>query len=246
MEALGIPEIMFFCFVIVLAYSIRGSAGFGGVTVPLLALILSMKVVVPMITVLGLLSSGAILARDYRYIAWREALRILPACLIGVLVGLYFFATLDARTLARALGVMVLAYGSYTLWASARPGVEIRLPVRAVVPVAGATAGFVGTIFGAMAGMFFAIYLDLLKLAKSEFRATVAAILLALGMFRGLGYVAIGAYDRDVLIACAAALPLMAVGIVLGNHIHARLDTIMFKRLVGLVLIMSGVPLVLR
>ncbi|MGH8650261.1 MAG: hypothetical protein ACREUP_13320, partial [Burkholderiales bacterium] len=67
-----------------------------------------------------------------------------------------------------------------------------------------------------------------------------------LGILRVSGYVAVGAYDREALIACAAALPLMAIGVVLGNRIHADLDQLMFKRFVAVVMIASGVPLVLR
>jgi uncharacterized membrane protein YfcA len=74
----------------------------------------------------------------------------------------------------------------------------------------------------------------------------VAAILLGLGLLRGAGYVAVGAFDREALLACAAALPLMGLGIMLGNHIHARLDQLRFKRLVAVVLIASGVPLLVR
>ncbi|HSN41972.1 MAG TPA: sulfite exporter TauE/SafE family protein [Burkholderiales bacterium] len=246
MDALTLPQIVYFCIVLILSYAVRGSAGFGGVTVPLLALVLSLKIVVPMVTFLGLLSSLAILARDYRHVAWRDTLKILPYSLAGVLIGLYFFKTLDARTLAHALGVIVLAYGGHSLWVTVRPGLKWRPPAHAVTPVAGTVAGFVGTIFGSMAGMFYAIYLDLLKLGKNEFRATVAAILLALGLFRGVGYAMIGAFDRDALIACGAALPLMAAGVFLGNHIHANLNPLAFKRLVALILIASGAPLLLR
>lgn len=246
MEALSVPELLFFASVIVLSYSIRGSTGFGGVTVPLLAWILSLKTVAPMVTFLGLLSSAAILARDHRHVSWRDVLRVMPSCLIGVLLGLYFFATLDARTLARALGVFVLCYGSYSLWITFRSAAGLSLPMRLVAPAMGTTAGFVGTLFGANAGMFFAIYLDLIGLGKHSFRATVAAILLGLGLLRGTGYLAVGAYDRETLIACAAALPLMGIGIVVGNLIHANLDPFRFRRFVAVVLLASGVPLVLR
>lgn len=246
MQALSVPELAFFAFVIVLSYAIRGSAGFGGVTVPLLALVMSLKTVAPMVTFLGLISSFAILRGNYRHVVWRDLWRIMPWCAIGFAAGLYFFKTLDARTLAQALGVFVLVYGGYSLWATLRRGSELRLPMGAVTPVAGTLAGFVGTLFGANAGMFFAIYLDLLKFAKIEFRATVAAILFGLGVFRGTGYAVVGAYDRDALIACAAALPLMAIGVFLGNRIHANLNELMFKRLVAVILLASGVPLVLR
>jgi uncharacterized membrane protein YfcA len=244
-EALGLPEVLFFGLVIVLSYAIRGSAGFGGVTVPLLAWILSLKTVAPMVAFLGLLSSLAILRHEARHVVWRDLRRVMPWCAAGALAGLYFFKTLDARTLALALGVFVLAYGTYSLAITFRPW-ELRLPMRAVTPVAGIVGGFVGTIFGSNAGTFFAIYLDLLKHGKTEFRATVAAILLGLGILRVSGYVAVGAYDREALIACAAALPLMAVGVLLGNRIHAHLDALRFQRFVALVVIASGVPLVMR
>jgi len=214
--------------------------------VPLLAIIMSLKLVVPLVTFLGLLSSTAILFKDYRYVSWRDTRKVIPYCVIGVLIGLYFFTTLDARSLAHALGILVLAYGSYSLWVTVRPGFSFRFPLKVVTPLMGTVAGFIGTLFGAMAGMFFAIYLDYLKLGKNEFRATMAAILFALGLFRGLGYLSVGSFDRDVLIVCASAVPLMAIGVFLGNRIHANLNQIAFKRFVALILIASGAPLLLR
>lgn len=246
MDALSLPELLFFCLVIVVSYAIRGSAGFGGVTVPLLAWVLSLKTVVPMVTFLGILSSAAILRTEYRHIVWRDLWRVMPWCVLGVAAGLYFFKILDARTLAKALGSFVIAYGLYSLWASNRRTLQVKLPMYAIAPAAGATAGFVGTIFGSMAGMFFAIYLDLLKHGKNEFRATVAGILFGLGLFRGAGYVSIGAFDRDAIVACAVALPMMAIGVFAGNRVHANLAPLAFKRLVAAILIASGVPLLLR
>lgn len=246
MDTLSVPQLLFFCIVLVFSYSVRGSAGFGGATVPLLALIMSLKIVVPLVTFLGLLSSCAILLKDYRHVSWRDTRNVIPYCVIGVLIGLYFFKTLDARSLAHALGILVLVYGSYSLWTTVRPGSSFRFPLKAVTPLMGTVAGFIGTLFGAMAGMFFAIYLDYLKLGKNEFRATIAAILFALGMFRGLGYVSVGAFDRDVLIVCAAAVPLMAIGVFLGNRIHANLNQIAFKRLIAIIILASSVPLLLR
>lgn len=246
MDALSLPQLFFFCFVIIVSYAIRGSAGFGGVTVPLLAWVMSLKTVVPMVTFLGILSSAAILRTEYRHIVWRDLWRVMPWCALGVAAGLYFFKILDARTLATALGAFVIAYGAYSLWASNRPDARVKLPLYAITPTAGATAGFVGTIFGSMAGMFFAIYLDLLKHGKNEFRATVAGILFGLGLFRGAGYISVGAFDRDAMIACAVALPMMAIGVFVGNRVHANLAPLAFKRLVAAILIASGVPLLLR
>jgi hypothetical protein len=54
MDALSLPERLFFCLVTILSYAIRGSGGFGGVTVPLLAWMMSLTTVVPMVTFLGI------------------------------------------------------------------------------------------------------------------------------------------------------------------------------------------------
>jgi uncharacterized membrane protein YfcA len=55
-----------------------------------------------------------------------------------------------------------------------------------------------------------------------------------------------GAYERDALIICAAAIPVMALGVWAGNHLHANLEPLKFKRFVATVLILSGLPLLLR
>jgi len=83
------------------------------------------------------------------------------------------------------------------------------------------------------------------KLDKHRFRATVAATLLVLGIVRGAGYFAVGAYDREALMTTAVSLPLMYLGVVLGNRIHTNLSEIAFRRLLSIVLIGSGVPLML-
>ncbi len=246
MDALSLPELLFFCFVIIISYAVRGSAGFGGITVPLLAWVMSLKIAVPLVTFLGLLSSYAILHRNLRHIHWPALWRILPFSLIGVLIGLYFFKTLDARTLARALGIFVGLYGAYSLWMTWRPAATLSIPLWLATPTAGTLAGFVGTIFGSMAGMFFAIYLDLQKFDKAKFRATVAAILFSLGVFRGIGYAAVGSYDRETLIVCLIAVPIMLAGVWIGNRVHANLNDVAFRRLVALILIASGLPLLFR
>lgn len=246
MDSLSAPELAYFCFIIVISYAIRGSAGFGGVTVPLLAWVLSLKTVVPMVTFLGLVSSIAILREERRHIAWGDLWRVLPWTALGVAIGVYFFKILDAATLARILGGFVLSYGSYALIITWRKPGKMQLPMYAITPTAGTLAGFVGTMFGSMAGMFFAIYLDILRHGREAFRATVAAILFALGILRGGAYIIAGEFTRDVLIACAVALPAMGIGIFLGNRIHARLDDVAFKRMVAGILMLSGLPLLLR
>lgn len=244
-DNLGSLQICYACAVVVLSYAIRGSAGFGAVTIPLLALALPMKIIVPVVTVLGVLSSCSILAGDARHVVWRELWKILPSSLVGAAAGLYLFNVFDAATIAHALGGVVLCYGSHTFLLSIRPHPEWKLPLRLMRPLMGATGGFAGTLFGSLAGIFYAMYLDMKELPKEQFRATIAAMLFVLGSIRGAGYFALGAFNRDALIACAIALPLMLIGAVLGNRIHANLNQPLFRRFVAAILIVSGMSLLM-
>ena len=245
MDSLGPVQIGYACAVVVLSYAIRGGAGFGAVTIPLLALVLPMKIIVPVVTVLGVLSSCSILAGDAKHVVWRELWQLLPSSLVGAAIGLYFFNVFEAATIAHSLGAVVLCYGTYAMYLSYKPRPDWPLPLRLLRPLIGTTAGISGTLFGSMAGMFYAIYFDLKNLPKDKFRATVAAMLFVLGSVRGAGYLALGAFNREAMIACAFALPLMLVGTLLGNHIHTNLDQPLFRRFIALLLIVSGIPLLM-
>jgi len=245
MDNLGPFQIGYACAVVVLSYAIRGGAGFGAVTIPLLALVLPMKIIVPVVTVLGVLSSCTILFGDAKHVIWRELWQLLPSSMVGAAIGLYFFNVFDAATIAHALGAVVLCYGGQALYRSFRPQAGWQLPLRLMRPVTGATAGLSGTLFGSMAGMFYAVYFDMKHLPKDQFRATLAAMLFVLGGVRGAGYYAMGAFNHDAMMACAFALPLMVTVAFLGNHIHANLNQPMFRRFIAILLIVSGVPLLM-
>lgn len=244
---LSAGELAYCALILLLAYGLRGSTGFGGAAgMPLLALVVPIKILVPLWTLLGFASSLAIIGKDRRHIAIKEFVAFIPWCVCGVLIGLYFFATLDARTLARGLGVLVLGYAAYVFSTTLRPIRETRPLARVLSPLAAWLSGVVGVVFGTMATVFFAMYLDAKSMAKTAFRATMSAMLLTLCVARGIGYWAVGEFTHEVWIAFAMALPLMLIGIWLGDRIHVRLSEVAFKRLVCVVLLICGIPLLMR
>lgn len=247
MSALSPIELAYCALVLLAAYGLRGSTGFGGAAgMPLLALVLPIKILVPLWTLLGFFSSLAIIGKDRRHVAVKEFVVFMPWCMLGVVVGLYFFATLDARTLARGLGVLVLGYAAYVFHGTLRPVAKAKPLSQVLSRLAAWLSGVVGVVFGTMATVFFAMYLDARAMAKTAFRATMSAMLLALCVARGIGYWAVGEFTADVWIAFAAALPLMLIGMVIGDRVHVRLSELAFKRLVCAVLVICGIPLLLR
>lgn len=253
MAELSAIQIAYCVVVMLLAYALRGSAGFGGaVGMPLLALVIPFKLLVPAWTLLGLASSTAILGHEGKKVSLRAFAAFVPWCLVGIAAGLYVFATLDAATLTRGLGVLVLVYAVWTLWAIVRPpparGADAPPGVgaRIVAPAASVLAGTVGTVFGTMGSVFFAMFLDAKGVPKAQFRATVSAMLLVLSAVRGMGYYATGEFTREALWLFAAGFPLMLVGMLIGNHIHVRLSEAGFRKLICGTLFLCGIPLVLQ
>jgi uncharacterized protein len=240
-------EIAYCCIVMVLSYALRGSTGFGAAAaMPLLGLVIPLKVLIPAWTLIGLVASITLFGRDRRHVAWGDIARLVPTCVIGILVGLYLFKTLDSAVLAKGLGVLILLYGVCSLLASWRPPARWSVSPRVAAPIVGLVGGIVGTTFGTMASVFFAMYFDALRRAKDQFRATMNAILLALVVLRGAGYWAVGEYTRDVLVTTAIALPMMLVGIFIGNRVHTGLSELAFRRLVSGALIVSGLALLVK
>jgi len=247
MATLSAAELAYCAVILLLAYGLRGSTGFGGAAgMPLLALVVPIKILVPVWTLLGFASSLAILGKDRGEVAVKDFVSFVPWCVAGVAVGLYFFATLDARTLARGLGLLVLGYAAYVFSTTLRPAFGATGIARALAPLAAWLSGVVGTLFGTMATVFFAMYLDARSLSKNAFRATMSAMLLGLCVARGIGYWAVGEFTREVWLAFAMASPLMLAGIWAGDRIHLRLSELAFKRLVCAVLLICGIPLLLR
>src|SRR6185503_2955868 len=156
--------------------------------------------------------------RGRLHVDWREYIGLLPGCALGIFAGLVIFKALDTAVLARALGVFIIAYAAYSWWMSMR-GAGPRPPVRPGLlrPAASAMAGIVGTIFGAM-------YLDAGKMTKDAFRATMSAFILTISVARTIGYAAVGELTLDSVILCAASIPAMGIGLLVGDRIHTGLS----------------------
>lgn len=240
-------ELAYCALAMLIAYGLRGSTGFGGALgMPLLALVIPIKVLVPVWTLMGIASSIAILGRDRRHIDWKACAAYVPWCLIGLLPGLYLFQALDSAMLARALALVIMVYGVHVVWTTVRPAIDRRRIMRTVEPVAGMLSGAVGTVFGTMGSVFMAMFLEARHLEKTSFRATMSAMLLALSVARGAGYYATGEFTRQAWLTFAALVPLMLAGIWLGDRVHTRLSDVAFKRLVGVTLILCGIPLFMK
>ena len=248
MESLTLIELFFAAIVIVVAYAVRGGAGFGGqvIAVPLLALILPLQTVLAAIVVLTVLAAIGHLRRDWSKIDWREIRLLLPYSVIGILTGLVLLERLDIRVLTRAFGVFVILYAGFALATASRPP---RIPPRMLYPtgaVVGVLAGATGATFGAAAGPIYVIYFNARQLEKDVFRVTITALLTFQGCLRIAGYARLGFFDSQTPLLVAAGLPLMLLGAGIGQWLAGRLEQRWFNLGISALLLLCGVALLAK
>jgi len=242
-ESLSLLQLLLAVLFLIVAYFIRGIAGFGSglIAIPLLAMMLPVTLVVPVIGLLDYLASMTHGTSNRHAIAWRDILPLLPFSFIGVAAALYLLKTTDALVLRKVLGGFVTVYGVYSL-IYAGPS---RQGTRWWAIPAGGFGGLVGTLFGT-GGPFYVIYLRLRGLDMTAFRATVATIFFIDGGARIVGYFASGFYTRQTMLTFAMAIPIMLVALYAGGKVHTTISPRTFQRAIGLLLVVSGLSLLLR
>jgi uncharacterized membrane protein YfcA len=230
--------------VVCVAYAVRGATGFGAgvIAIPLLLFALPLPVVIPLVTAMGMLASFGQALHQRRQVDWTALRRLLLPSLAGVAAGLWLFAAINPRYLVRALALFIVGYAlaGYLPWRRAAPAPAW------LAPLAGAAGAFVATVFGGMAGPFYVVYLRTVALDKARFRATISVALLVLSVLRASGYASLGFYDARVLWLLAAALPAVALAMLVGDRWHARLDEARFGHVVAALLAASGVALLFK
>ncbi len=225
------------------AYVVFGLCGFGStlIAVPLMAHFFPLQFVIPVIVLVDCVAS---LHQGFRLregVNQRDLAPMLPFILAGMVTGAMILVHTPAGTLMVLLGVFVTGYGIYF---SLRHESVFRVARWTAAPI-GLFAGTTSTVFG-MAGPIYVMYLAGRGSTPEQIRATMPVIFI----FTTLGRIVLFAFLRlitqDVLLAAALLLPVMALGLWLGNRWHAKISRAQAVRAIGAVLTLSGASLLLR
>jgi len=244
--SLATPWALAFCAAVLFAaYTLRGATGFGAgvVAIPLLTLVLPLTIVIPVITALGIIASFGQSVQEIRHVDWRALRGLALPSALGLALGLWLFTSLDRALLLKAFAAFIIAYG---LWSFMPHPLVVRRPSKLLAAAAGSTGGLVATLFGGMAGPFYAIYLRALALDKRRFRASMSSVLLCLALVRAGGYGSLGMYSSTAIAALLLFAPAMVLGMVAGEFWHVRLDQARFERIVAVLIVLSGGALLLK
>ena len=230
--------------ILLAAYFIRGITGFGSglIAVPLLAHLLPLQFVVPLCLLLDFSASLALSRHGRRQVRWDEIRPLLPFTVLGIVSGALLLLNLPREPLLAGLGLFVTVFGLRYVFNVHGDGMVSRLWA---MP-AGLLGGMVGALFGT-GGPPYVIYLTHRLRDKFELRATFSGLFLLEGALRILVFLAAGLLmQAELLGTLLFALPVMALGLYLGNKVHIGIGQRQMILLIGMLLAVSGASLIWR
>jgi uncharacterized membrane protein YfcA len=221
-----------------LAAAVLAVSGFGSalISIPLLALVLPIKIVVPLVLLQDFLASLLLGIRLRGDIDRREVVRVVPSMLAGIAAGVTLLVVVPAQGMLSALGTFVIIYGVYTL---ASGGRLLRLSQRWAIP-AGLAGGMVGGTMG-VGGPIYVMYYSGRIHDPTRLRASMSlTFLISTGTRIALLAAAGLLLDARLWGMLALMVPGMLAGLYLGQRIGQRLSRLQVMRLVAAMLVMSG------
>lgn len=227
--------------VLLTGLSKAGFGGFGALAVPLMALAVPVPqaaaIMLPLLMAMDAMGLASLLKhRD------RALLRLLlPAGLLGTVVGTLMFGVLPAQGVAGVVGIITLAFLAVRLVFP--PKADAPPPSRGLGFVLGVMSGFTSFVAHA-GGPPVAFYLMPQRLAPLVFSATTAVFFAVINASKWLPYAWLGLIDGTNLLTSLALAPLAPVGVWLGLRWVRRIDPALFYRLFHIGLALTGVKLV--
>lgn len=174
-----------------------------------------------------------------RHVDLGRVVPLIAGSAIGVPLGVWLLAHLDPVYVRRAVGVLLVAYSLYGMWQPKVPALNASRPADGAI-------GFVNGVLGGLTGLagpIVVIWCQLTGVPRHAQRAIFQPVILAAFVMTIVGLFVGGEITRDVLVLAAlGALP-VAAGIWAGLHLYGRLDEAGFRRVILVLLLISGVAL---
>lgn len=184
--------------------------------------------------------------KNFKKILWRELFtRIFPASALGMPIGMVAFYKLNVGYMKLLLGTFIVITSLAELYRLSKqniPSTPLKtLPALAVL----VAAGFVHGAF-ATGGPLVVYYSSRQINEKGAFRATMAMLWVVLDTILMISYSISGRLNASTLELSAFLLPALAVGIIIGEILHDKVEEATFKKIVQVVLFMAGLSLFFR
>jgi len=176
-----------------------------------------------------------------RDIEWKQSLVLVLGGMLGVPIAVWLLQNTDARTFREVFGLVVMIYAGYMLF---RPSLShLKLMNRSRNALVGFGGGLIGGLT-AMPGALPTIWCDMHGVPKNQQRGLVQPFIAAMQIFALALMLIHHSLSAGVLANLLLSIPALIAGAVLGIFAFRHVSEQIFRRLILLVLLVSGLLLV--
>jgi uncharacterized membrane protein YfcA len=238
--ALEIPIFLVATFIGALVAGLSGFA-FGLVAASIWLYILTPLQTVTLIIVFGLIVQGYSVWKLRHALNWQKLWPFVVGAAIGVPVGVTLLTWADPQHVKAGVGVFLVLYSLYALL---RPTMK---PITGGGAAADAGVGFLNGVLGGMtglAGILVTIWCGLRGWPKDVQRTVFQPVAVGIFLMSVLWLGAKGAVTIEAIKLFLIGLPALLAGTWLGIRLYGRLDEAAFRKVVLLLLLVSGAVLI--
>jgi uncharacterized protein len=222
---------------------ITGIAGFafGLVAAAVWLYILTPLQTATLIIGFGLVAHGVSVWKLRRALQWARLWPFLVGATFGVPVGIVILKVAPPHHVRGAVGALLVLYSCYSL---ARPVIN---PLKRVGAVADTGVGFLNGILGGLtglAGILTTIWCGIRGWSKEEQRAVFQPVGVATFAMSAVWFGVSGTISRDTVWLFVIGLPAVVIGTWIGLRLYGLLNEASFRKVVLILLLLSGVALV--
>ena len=225
-------------------YFVKGVAGIGNtlVVTSAMAYTRTNAEITPVELLLCVPTNLAVTWVYRRHIDWKLAIAPLCMVLAGDALGVLLLKNVDVTAMKAVFGVVLILLSVEQLWRELR-GKPTRAGHPALMLTLGISAGVLCGMFGV--GALLAAYLSRVTTDDATYKGTMSIIFTIENFFRVLAYSATGLLTAVSLTRAAILLPFMGAGLFLGIRLSNRLNARTMRLIIGVMLLLSGLPLLL-
>lgn len=227
---------------IFLASLTQGFVGFGfsQVAIPIMALFMPTKSIIPLLLILGSLLNIIILLDNKKHVELKKIIILMITGTLGIPIGAYLLKILDAGIIKIFIGSMII-FSSATILSGKK--IRIDREKLATIPI-----GFLSGILNGsitMSGPPIIIFFSNQGLSKDSFRANLVAYFLWLNIATIPVFVAGRLLELTDLRKSLILSPALFAGTIVGIIISKRVDNELFKKITLALLMVLGFSLII-
>lgn len=227
----------------VAAFFVKGLCGFANTLV--FTSILSFGVnnanISPVELLLGYPTNFILAWKERKSIRWNICLPLAFLIVVGMIPGALFLKNANTNSIKILFGIIIVLIGAEMLW-SDRSGKKFRQS-KPLLIVIGVLSGILCGLYGV--GALLGAYLGRVTEDSHSFKANICTVFVIENTLRIVLYTVWGLLTFDVLKQAVVLLPFMLIGLGAGMLSGKFLDEKIVRKLVILMLIVSGAALVL-